>query len=191
MFVGEQVGLDGATRFHRGGEEQGSGRRNFTKGRASRGFSRCPDITARRELEERERRQLEALARQARLSSFAEIASALAHQLNQPLAAIASYNAGVLHMLQAQGYHDPVVLQALQRQGEQTREAGRIVQRMRDFLTRRQPRREPVHLEQVIRQALGLLRHACQRQGVSVELRITPDLPHVLGDEVLLEQVLI
>ncbi|MCX7741777.1 MAG: ATP-binding protein, partial [Tepidimonas sp.] len=63
--------------------------------------------------------------------------------------------------------------------------------RMRDFLTRRQPRREPVHLEQVIRQALGLLRHACQRQGVSVELRIAPDLPHVLGDEVLLEQVLI
>jgi two-component system sensor histidine kinase DctS len=149
------------------------------------------DITAKKQLEERERRQLEALARQARLSSFGEIASALAHQLNQPLAAIASYNAGVLQMLERQGYTDAVVLQALERQGEQTREAGRIVQRMREFLTRRQPRRERLALEATITRVHTLLRHDFLRQGIDLRWREPTGLPAVDADEVLIEQLLI
>ena len=149
------------------------------------------DITAKKQLEERERRQLEALARQARLSSFGEIASALAHQLNQPLAAIASYNAGMLQMLERQGYTDAVVLQALARQGEQTREAGRIVQRMREFLTRRQPRRERLALEATITRVHTLLRHDFLRQGIDLRWREPTGLPAVDADEVLIEQLLI
>ncbi|TCS99981.1 PAS/PAC sensor signal transduction histidine kinase [Tepidimonas ignava] len=149
------------------------------------------DITARKQLEEREQRHREALARQARLSSFAEIASALAHQLNQPLAAIASYSEGLLHLLQRRGVHDEQVLQALRRQAEQTREAGRIVQRMRDFLTRRQPKREAVDVSTIVARVEALLRPECRRAGVRVTLRQAPTLPSVQADEVLLEQVLI
>ena len=149
------------------------------------------DITAKKQLEERERLQVEALARQARLSSFGEIASALAHQLNQPLAAIASYNAGVLQRLRQQGVTDALVLQALQRQGEQTREAGRIVQRMREFLTRRQPQRERLDLATVIGRVHAWLRHELLRQHIDVSWRADPTLPPVLADEVLIEQLLI
>lgn len=149
------------------------------------------DITAKKQLEERERRQIEALARQARLSSFGEIASALAHQLNQPLAAIASYNAGVLQRLRQQSATDALVLQALERQGEQTREAGRIVQRMREFLTRRQPQRERLDLAAVICRVHALLRHELLRQRIDVSWRADTALPPVLADEVLIEQLLI
>ncbi|MDM7457221.1 MAG: PAS domain S-box protein [Tepidimonas sp.] len=149
------------------------------------------DITAKKLLEERERRQLEALARQARLSSFGEIASALAHQLNQPLAAIASYNAGVLQRLRQQGSTDALTLQALERQAEQTREAGRIVQRMREFLTRRQPQRERLDLAAVIGRVHALLRHELLRQHIDVSWRADTPLPPVLADEVLIEQLLI
>jgi two-component system sensor histidine kinase DctS len=149
------------------------------------------NITAKKQLEERERRQLEALERQARLSSFGEIASALAHQLNQPLAAIASYNAGVLRTLERQGYTDTVVLQALLRQAEQTREAGRIVQRMREFLTRRQPCRERLSLAFVITRVHALLRHELSRQRIDCRWQEPPKSPLVMADEVLLEQLLI
>jgi two-component system sensor histidine kinase DctS len=95
------------------------------------------DITQRKRLEERERHQAEALAHQARLTTLGEVASALAHQLNQPLTAVAGYNAGVLRRLEQAGCEDAMVLQALRRQGEQAAEAGRIVRRIREFLTRR------------------------------------------------------
>lgn len=149
------------------------------------------DITLRKRLEERERHQAEAMAHQARLTTLGEIASALAHQLNQPLTAITSYNGGVVRLLERSGYDNPVVLQALQRQGEQAAEAGRIVRRIREFLTRRAPQREPCDLEAVLRRAVDLLRRDLSRLKVPVEWSIAPDLPRVTADTVLIEQVVI
>ncbi|OYT93299.1 MAG: hypothetical protein CFE43_03360 [Burkholderiales bacterium PBB3] len=149
------------------------------------------DITGRKRSEERERRQLETLANQARLTTLGEVASALAHQLNQPLAAVASYNAGVLRSLERSGFSDPVVLDALQREAEQVAEAGRVVQRIRAFLTRRAPQPEPARVEDLVQRALALVRYDVQRQGIAIEVRITPHLPLVMADPVLIEQVLI
>ena len=149
------------------------------------------DITQRKRLEERERHQAEALAHQARLTTLGEVASALAHQLNQPLTAVAGYNAGVLRRLEQAGCEDTMVLQALRRQGEQAAEAGRIVRRIREFLTRRAPRREPAVLAETVRQATGLLQRDLQRQKIQVVLDLPPDLPLVQADPVLIEQVLI
>lgn len=149
------------------------------------------DITGRKHSEERERRQLETLSNQARLTTLGEVASALAHQLNQPLAAVASYNAGVLRSLERMGFSDTVVLHALQREADQIAEAGRVVQRIRAFLTRRAPQPEPARVEDLVQRALALVRHDVQRQGIAIEIRITPQLPTVLADPVLIEQVLI
>lgn len=149
------------------------------------------DITARKRSEERERRQLETLGNQARLTTLGEVASALAHQLNQPLAAIAGYNAGVLRSLERCGFDDQLVLDAVRRTGEQVAEAGRIVQRIRGFLTRRAPQRERCYLADIVQRALTLLRRDLQRQGVQVERSDAIPLPAVLADPVLVEQVLI
>ena len=149
------------------------------------------DITERKRLEERERRQVETLATQARLTTLGEVASALAHQLNQPLTAIAGYNAGVLRSLERAGYAERMVLDAVRRLGEQVAEAGRIVQRIRGFLTRRAPERERCDIAPVAGRALALLRRDLQRQGVAVECLVAADLPAVQADPVLIEQVLI
>ncbi len=117
--------------------------------------------------------------------------AALAHQLNQPLTAIAGYNAGVLRALESAGYADRMVLGAVRRLGEQAAEAGRIVQRIRGFLTRRAPQRESCDAAAIVQHALGLLRRDLQRQHIAVQVAVDADLPAVYADPVLIEQVLI
>jgi two-component system sensor histidine kinase DctS len=149
------------------------------------------DITERKRLEERERRQTESMAHNARLTMLGEVASTLAHELNQPLTAIASYSAGVSNTLQRQPGTEPAVLRALQRLGEQAAHAGRIVQRIREFLTRREPRLESCDLNQAVDSGVALLRRELDRQQVRLELRLDPSLPPVVADSVLMEQVII
>jgi two-component system, LuxR family, sensor histidine kinase DctS len=149
------------------------------------------DITHRKLLEERERKQNDTLAHHARLTMLGEIASTLAHELNQPLTAIASYNAGVLNSLRREGYADQLVLGALQRLGEQAAQAGRIVQRIREFLTRRTPQREACDLARVMHDAAALFRRDMQRHGIALNLLSPQPAPLVLADQVLIEQVLI
>jgi two-component system sensor histidine kinase DctS len=149
------------------------------------------DITERKRLEDRERRQVETLAHNARLTMLGEVASTLAHELNQPLTAISSYSAGVTNSLNKLGVSDERVLQALQRLSQQAAHAGRIVARIREFLTRREPRHEPCELNGVITDAVELLRRECARLHVQLDLRLAPELPPVRADAVLIEQVVI
>lgn len=147
------------------------------------------DITERKHLEERERRQMEAVAHQARLTMLGEVASTLAHELNQPLSAITSYNTGVLNALSGRPEVPDVVIKALQRQGEQAGQAARIVKRIREFLTRREPQREPCAIDEVVASGLSLLRHELSRLGVEVLNEVPVGLPQVVADPVLIEQV--
>lgn len=147
------------------------------------------DISARKQAEERERRRTEALAHQARLSTLGEVASALAHQLNQPLAAITGYNAGAIRSLERAGQADDIVMEALRRLGEQAQEAGRIVQRIRAFLTRRAPQPERCAVPDLAARVLALLKR--DLRGVRVDVEMPAGLPDVQADAVLIEQVLI
>jgi two-component system sensor histidine kinase DctS len=142
-------------------------------------------------MEERERHQGEAMAHHSRLTMLGEVASTLAHELNQPLTAIASYGAGVLNSLQRQPDPDPMVLRALQRLGEQAAHAGAIVQRIREFLTRREPRLEPCDINAVVNEATRLLQRELQRQQVTLSLRLDERLQPIVADGVLVEQVVI
>jgi len=149
------------------------------------------NITERKRMEERERKQMETMAHHARLTMIGEVASTLAHELNQPLTVIASYNAGVLNALQASGMTDPGLLQALQRMGEQAAHAGRIVRRIREFLTRHEPQLEPCAIADVVRSAVGLLRRDIARHHVQVDWLLDEHIPLVKADAVLIEQVVV
>jgi two-component system sensor histidine kinase DctS len=149
------------------------------------------DITERRRLEERERRQTEAMAHQGRLTMLGEVASALAHQLNQPLTSITGYAAGVQRLLERDGQADPRVRDAMARLAEQAAEAGRIVQRIREFLTRRGPQRETIDLAATVRRAVALQERELRRLRVHVEWAIPAGLPEVDADPVLVEQVVL
>lgn len=150
------------------------------------------DITAAKRSAERERRHIDTMAHHARLTMLGEIASTLAHELNQPLSAISSYNAGVLNSL-ARGATDvdPTVLRALQRLGEQAAHAGRIVQRIRQFLTRREPQLETCALNDIVDGAAALLKREFERRDVRLVLTLEATLPPLVADAVLIEQVVI
>jgi two-component system sensor histidine kinase DctS len=129
------------------------------------------------------------MARQARLTMMGEVASMLAHELNQPLAAVASYGAGALNALTAARYRDVEVLDALEHLGSEARHAARIVQRIRAYLTHHKPQIEPCEINEVVRRALAMLARKLARHGIVLEARYTPTLPPVLADAVLIEQV--
>jgi two-component system, LuxR family, sensor histidine kinase DctS len=151
------------------------------------------DISERKRLEERERKQTETLAHHARLTMLGEVAATLAHELNQPLTAIMSYNTGVINLLQhvESDKLDPSTLPALQSLGEQAGHAGRIVHRIREFLTRRTPERESCDLNLVTRDSIALMSRELQRRDVVLEFESAPNLQPIFADAVLIEQVLI
>jgi two-component system, LuxR family, sensor histidine kinase DctS len=149
------------------------------------------EITERKLMEERDRKQADTLAHHARLTMLGEVASTLAHELNQPLTAIASYNAGVINSLKRDGFTDADVHDALQRLGEQAAQAGRIVQRIREFLTRREPERESCEIHQIVVNAIQLFRRELDRHQVSIKLNNLDESVRVTADPVLIEQVII
>lgn len=149
------------------------------------------DITERKRLEERERHQTDAMAHQARLTMLGEVASALAHQLNQPLTSITGYAAGVKRLLERAGHPDARLVDAMARLGDQAAEAGRIVKRIREFLTRRSPQREAMDLDAAAQRALALLARELRRLQIQVQWAVAPDLPDVDADPVLIEQVVL
>jgi len=149
------------------------------------------DITERKRLEERERHQTDSMAHQARLTMLGEVASALAHQLNQPLTSITGYAAGVKRLLERAGEPDPRLVDAMTRLGDQAAEAGRIVKRIREFLTRRSPQRETMDLGEAAHRALALLARELRRLQLHVEWAVAANLPKVDADPVLIEQVVL
>lgn len=148
------------------------------------------DITERKKAEELARQQQEALQFTARLVTMGEMASTLAHELNQPLAAIASYNTGCLNLL-ADGKFDPDEFRyALEKVGVQAQRAGRIVRRVHDFVRKSEPRRALCNLPEIITECLGFIESDARKREVSVECQID-DLPPVMADRLMLEQVLL
>lgn len=149
------------------------------------------DITEARRLEDHARQQDEKLQFTARLVAMGEMASSLAHELNQPLAAVSSYSTGCLNRIEQGEIQQAELVDALQKIGRQAHRAGAIIRRIYEFVRRSEPRQAPVDLRNVIVDAGGLLEGEARKRGIRIRLQIEPDLPQVIGDRVLLEQVLI
>ncbi|MDI9233021.1 PAS domain S-box protein [Limnohabitans sp. HM2-2] len=152
------------------------------------------DISEQRRVEEMSRASQERLQATARLATVGEMASLLSHELNQPLAAIASYANGSLNLLKdpgslAQSQED--VLMALRRIAEQAGRAGRVINSVHDFVRRRDQTREPVAPHALFEAILPLVNLQARKLQVRVLTRIEPRLPAVLCDRTMVEQVLL
>ncbi|MFN3281030.1 MAG: sensor histidine kinase [Tabrizicola sp.] len=150
------------------------------------------DITEARRAARLARAQDESLARTGRLVTLGEMASTLAHELNQPLGAIASYATGGLNLIET-GRGDPVLLKsALEKTAAQARRAGLIIRRIQDFVKKREPQLIPLDLSEVAKDAMGLLAGPAREMRVRLQLQTArTDLPPVLADRILVEQVLV
>ena len=134
--------------------------------------------------------QLQRMQAKSRLISMGEMASTLAHELNQPLSAIANYQRGCIERLR-QGRTDPAaLLPVLEKVAVQAERAGQIVHRARDFVKQSAPVRSPHALADLVDATLALAEIEARRQSARVEVRLPTGLPPVEVDAVLIEQVL-
>lgn len=149
------------------------------------------DITERKHAQEFERLQQEKLQATARLVTMGELASTLAHELNQPLSAIASYNTGCINKLEEGGVDREQILNVLKKLGQQAQRAGQIVRRVHEFVRRSEPQRAPASINAVVEDSIGLLEPAARKRGARVDVRCDETLPDVLADRVMVEQVIL
>ncbi len=154
------------------------------------------DISDRRRFEELNRRQQEKLQASARLATMGEIASTLAHELNQPLAAISSYTTGVLNLLDNDARLAGVdetgsIKAALEKASAQVQRAGHIIRSVHSFVKRREPNREKIDLAALVADVIQLAELQANQYFVAIQIEIEPGLPPVLADPAMLEQVLL
>ncbi|MFO0387712.1 MAG: sensor histidine kinase, partial [bacterium] len=154
------------------------------------------DISQRKQTDELVRQQEEKVALTSRLITMGEMASSLAHELNQPLTAIANYSMGTVSRVKsqlAQGEQpDPEdLLPALEKTSAQAQRAGAIIRRIREFVKRSEPKRQLANIHTVIDDALGLIEIEATKKQVTIRTEIEPALPLIPIDTILIEQVLI
>ncbi len=154
------------------------------------------DISDRKRIEELNRQQEEKLQTSARLATMGELASMLAHELNQPLAAISSYTTGALNMMaRADGKGEAldckVLKPALEQAGAQAQRAGQIIRSVHEFVKKREPERQEVGVQSLLDSIGALIELQTRNKHVTLNVVIPLDLPPVLADRVMVEQVLL
>ncbi len=148
------------------------------------------DITRQKQAEERARqRQLE-LAHVSRVSTMGEMATILAHELNQPLAAIANYADGCIHRIHSQQIDAARLVEPLEDIGRQATRAGETIRRLREFLQNCEVRRAIVDLDELVQEAVKLADPEARHYNVKIEVQSADWLPALIGNRIQIEQVL-
>jgi two-component system, LuxR family, sensor kinase FixL len=166
------------------GEMNSGGRRFFT------GFIR--DLSERQQTETRLQELQTELIHISRLSAMGEMASALAHELNQPLSAIANYMMGSRRLLE--GHTDDnarLVRDAMDKAAEQSLRAGQIIRRLRDFVARGESDKRIESLKKLVEEAGALALVGAKEHGVRVLFRLDPLIDRVMADRVQIQQVIL
>jgi signal transduction histidine kinase len=136
------------------------------------------------------RRHQAEVAHVLRVSALGEMAAQLAHELTQPLGAIANYAAGCRRRLETRADGDPEIIAVVDRIGREALRAGGIIRRMREFLQKSEPQRAPVDVNELVREVAQLFDGEARERGVAVDLQLHAELPQVEADGVEIEQVL-
>jgi len=166
------------------GEMQSGGERFFT------GFIR--DVTERQHTETRLQELQSELAYISRVTSMGEMASALAHELNQPLSAIANYLKGTQRILERAGLETlRPVEEALDKATEQAIRAGEIIRKVRGFIGRSETEQRAERLSKLVEESAALALVGAKELNIDVQFHIDPTIDHVLIDRVQIQQVLI
>jgi PAS domain S-box-containing protein len=152
------------------------------------------DITARVESEEQNRLLADELAHTARLATLGELASSIAHEMNQPLASIVNFASASQRFLKEADQHPEKLLKVddgLQKIVHHANRASEVIKRLRAFLRKGQKRMGPVSLNSVITEVARLCQWEAEKNGVRIYENLAADSPTITADPVLLEQVLI
>jgi two-component system, LuxR family, sensor kinase FixL len=166
------------------GEMQVRNQRFFT------GFIR--DLTERQQTEVRLQELQAELVHMSRLTAMGEMASALAHELNQPLSAIANYMKGSRRLLESPSDQTTgMIRDAMDKAADQALRAGEIIRRLRDFVARGESERRVEDVKKLVEEASALALVGAKDKGVRIRFAFAPRLDYVLADKVQIQQVLL
>ena len=166
------------------GEMQSADRRFFT------GFIR--DLTERQQTEARLQELQSELVHISRLTAMGEMASTLAHELNQPLSAISNYLKGSKRLLEdSRDEKSTIMRDALEKAADQAMRAGQIIRRLRDFVSRGESERRVESITKLVEEASALALVGVKDRGIRVQFQFDPNVDLVLADRVQIQQVLL
>jgi C4-dicarboxylate-specific signal transduction histidine kinase/ABC-type phosphate/phosphonate transport system substrate-binding protein len=131
------------------------------------------------------------LAHVARLNTMGEMATGIAHELNQPLTAILNYSNGCMRLLRKHGNDDKGLHAAITNIGKDAKRAADIIKRLREFIKRGELRRESFKISEPVETALALLQRGLDQSGVSVDVSYGQNLPPIQADRIQIEQVVV
>jgi len=149
------------------------------------------DITARLRAEEQAAAQADKAQVTSRLVTMGEMASSVAHELNQPLTAITNYCNGMVSRVLADSIVKDDLVAALQKTARQAERAGLIIRRIRAFVKRSEPQRQPAQARQIIEDAVDLAGIELRRRNVAIHTYVAQRLPVMMVDPILIEQVVL
>jgi PAS domain S-box-containing protein len=149
------------------------------------------DITPRRQAEELAQVQADRAQTASRLITMGEMASSVAHELNQPLTAISNYCSGMVSRIKSNNLSEEDLLKALEKTAHQAQRAGQIIQRIRSFVKRSEPNRTPSDVTAMVAEAVELAGIEMRRRQVRLSQVVAARLPAVNVDPILIEQVLV
>lgn len=165
------------------------GEARTSDGRFFTGFVR--DLTERQSTERRLQELQSELIHVSRLTAMGEMASALAHELNQPLSAIANYLHGLARLVGRPEIPREKVTDALGKASDQALRAGQIIRRLRDFVARGETERRVESLPKLVQEASALALVGAKEHGVRVSFHYQPGVDRVLADKVQVQQVVL
>ncbi len=166
------------------GEVRAGDQRFFT------GFVR--DLTEREQTQQKLRELQAELVHMARFTALGEMASTLAHELNQPLTAVASYLNGARRLIDGGKSADlPMARGAIESASAQALRAGQIIRRLREFVARGESDRQTEDIRSLVEEASALALVGAREAGVRFELTVADRIPPVLADKVQVQQVIL
>jgi two-component system sensor kinase FixL len=160
-------------------------------GRAVRHVGTMHDITDRRRAEDELRQSQERLTHFNRLSTMGEMAAGIAHEINQPLTAIATYAQASTRLVQFDTLPREDLLLALEQIAKQALRAGEVIRRLRSFVKNREVRREPVEVNRLLEDLLLLAETDARHHNVQVRIEAAESNPVVQADPVQIQQVML
>ncbi len=149
------------------------------------------DITDLKHMEAETLRHQKRLEQTSRLITLGEMASSLAHELNQPLSAIANYCMGSVNRIRSGDYRREDLLAAMEKASAQAERAGKIIRRTREFVKKSAPMLAPVALADIVEEAIDFAGIEARKAAVTIRVAFPPDLPPVFADRIMIEQVVL
>lgn len=149
------------------------------------------DITEKRKIEEKEKQRALELAHVSRLSTMGEMATQIAHELNQPLSAITTYSDACLYMLKSMQEENPDLVTALQGIKHQSQRSGDIIRGLRNFVSKGELQKSITDINAVVQSVINLTMSELRNSNVEVNYSLDKTLPTIVTEKILIEQVIL